>query len=371
MAEKDTSKDTTKDTNKERYGLKNWEDTPKPDISGDQQIKKKSKASDKSIAFVEKYRPEGLSEIIGQAHLYEILKDMVEKKHINHMIFIGPPGVGKTSVAKILAHELLGPNWKLNFEEFNVPNDNKDLKFINNKLNNFIKNKPIQVSFRIAFLDECDDLTREAQSALRKVLEAKEYKHIRFIFATNYSEKLISQLQGERMNVLHFKKIPTHIIKSYLDIICEKEGITYEDDALKIIAEDCDGSLRKGVGNLDFLSDKNKHISLQKVKNLISYLEPSDVKELLQKAINNEDYYNYLDQLINNQNISIPKLLQEVIKVIDEIKFEDSKDKRYVVNQLGVYSWRISQSSDHMLQMKCFLNSIASMHDTCHNELDA
>lgn len=173
------------------------------------------------------------------------------------------------------------------------------------------------------------------------------------------------------MNVLHFKKIPTHIIKSYLDIICEKEGITYEGDALKIIADDCDGSLRKGVGNLDFLTDKNNYISLQKVKNLISYLEPSDVKELLQKAINNEDYYNYLDQLINNQNISIPKLLQEVIKVIDEIKFEDSKDKRYVVNQLGIYSWRVSQSSDHMLQMKCFLNSIASMHDTCHNELDA
>lgn len=370
MAEKDTSKDTTKGTNKEGYGSINWEDTPKPDIPGDQQAKKKSKESDKSIAFVEKYRPEGLSEIIGQAHLYEILKDMVEKKHITHMIFIGPPGVGKTSVARVLARELLGYKWELNFEEFNVPNNNKDLKFINSELNDFIKNRPIQAPFRIAFLDECDDLTREAQSALRKILEAKEYKYIRFIFATNYSEKLISQLQGERINVLHFKKIPERLIEASLEMICEKEGIICEGDALKIIAKECDGSLRKGIGNLEFLTDKNSHISLQKVKNLISYLEPSDVKELLQKAINNEDYCNYLDQLINNQNISIPKLLQEAIKVIDEMKFEDSKDKRYIVNQLGLYSWRIGQNSDHMLQMKCFLNSIASMHDTCYNELD-
>lgn len=371
MAEKDTYKDTTKGTNKEGNGLNSWEDTPKPDIPGDQQAKKKSKESDKSIAFVEKYRPEGLSEIIGQAHLYEILKDMVEKKHINHMIFIGPPGVGKTSVARVLARELLGHKWELNFLEVNVPNYNNDLKFINSNLKDFIRNKPIQAPFRIAFLDECDDLNREAQSALRKILEAKEYKHIRFIFATNYSEKLIFQLQGERMNILHFKKIPTHIIEAYLNKICDNEGITYEGDALKIIAEDCDGSLRKGVGNLDFLTDKNNHISLKKVKNLISYLEPSDVKELLQKAIKNEDYYNYLDQLINNKNLSIQKLLQEIIKVIDEVKFEDPKDKRYIINQLGLYSWHISQSSDHLLQMKCFLNSIASMHDTCYNKLDA
>jgi DNA polymerase III, gamma/tau subunits len=363
MAEQNTTKD--------RDELEEWEDTPKSDISEDKKAEKKRQATNKSINLVEKYQPENLSEIAGQDHLSEILNDFVEKKHINHMIFIGPPGVGKTSVAKILARELLGYKWELNFLEVNVPNDNKDLKFINSHLKDFIKNKPIQAPFRIAFLDECDDLNREAQSALRKILESKEYKHIRFIFATNYSEKLISQLQGERMNILHFKKISTHIVEAYLNKICNEEGITYEGNALKIIAEDCDGSLRKGVGNLDFLTDKNNHISLQKLKNSISYLEPSYVKELLQKAINNEDYIKYLDQLINNQSLSIPKLLQEVIKVIDEIKFEDSKDKRYVIDQLGLYSWRISQSSDNMLQMKCFLNSIASMHDTCYNELDA
>ncbi len=360
-----------KDTNKDIDALKEREDTPKSNITEDEQAKKKTHAADKSIALVEKYQPEDLSKIIGQAHLHEILKDMVEKKHINHMIFIGPSGVGKTSVARIVACEILGYKWKFNFLEINVPNNNNDLKFINSKLKNFIKNKPIQAPFRIVFLDECDDLNRGAQSALRKILEANEYKHVRFIFATNYSEKLISQLQGERMNVLRFQKIPTHIIEAYLEKLCDEEGITYEDDVLKIIAEDCDGSLRKGIGYLGFLTDKNNHISSRKVKNLISYIEPSDVKELLQKAINNENYTKHLYQLINDQNLSIPKLLQEVIKVIDEIKFENSKDKRYILNQLGLYSWRISQSSDHMLQMKCFLNSIASMHDACYDELDA
>jgi replication factor C small subunit len=351
------------DTTKDRYGLEFWEDTPKPDIPKDKQAKKKRKTSDEGISFVEKYQPENLSDIIGQGHLYNTLKDLIEKRHINHMIFIGPSGVGKTSVARVLAREILGPKWELNFKEFNVPNDNKDLKFINNTLKAFIKNAPIQAPFRIAFLDECEDLNREAQSSLRKILEAKEYKHVRFIFATNYSERLISQLQEERMNRLYFKKIRKDIIEAYLDIICEDEGITYESEALKIIAEDCDGSIRKGLGNLDFLTDKNNHISLQKVKNLISYIEPSDVKELLQKAINNEDYNNYLDQLIYNQNLSIPKLIQEIVKVVDEIELKDPQDKRYIVNQLGLYSWRISQSSDNMLQTKCFLNSIASMHD--------
>jgi replication factor C small subunit len=356
MAEKNTSKDISKDRN----GLEYWEDTPKPDIPEDNQAKKKRRDSEKCISLAEKYRPEGLSEMAGQVHLSEILNDLVEKKHINHMIFIGPPGVGKTSVARVLARELLGFNWKNNFLEVNVPNGNNDLNFINSNLKDFMKLQHKQAPFRIVFLDECDDLNREAQSSLRKILEAEEYKEVRFIFATNYSEKLIPQLQGERINILNFKKISKDIIEAHLDIICTKEGITYEGDALKIIAEDCDGSLRKGVQNLDFLRDVNNHISLHKVKNYISYIEPSDVKELLKIAIDKKDYVKCLDQLTNDKNLSVPKILQEVINVINDMKLGPN-EKRYVIDQLGLYSWRISQSSDHMLQMKCFLNSLANM----------
>lgn len=352
---------TEKELAEDEGRLKHLEDEPKIYIPENKQAKKERRVRDKGKAFDEKYRPEDLSEIIGQNHIYDILHDLTKKDHFNHMIFIGPPGVGKTSVARVLARELLGSNWKLNFQEFNVPNGNNDLNFINKDLINFIQNRPIQKApFRIVFLDECDDLTRDAQSALRKILEDEKYKYVRFIFATNYSEKLISQLQGERIRVLHFKKIPNHIFEAYLEKICEDEGITYEGDALKVIVENANGSLRNGLGNIDFLRDINNHISLQRVKNYISYIEPSDVKELLQRAIDKKDYVKCLDQLTNDKNLSVPKILQEVINVINDMELEPN-EKSYIIDQLGLYSWRISQSSDHMLQMRCFLNSLANM----------
>ena len=256
---------------------------------------------------------------------------------------------------------------KSNFEEINVPNDNKDLEFINNNLINIIRNKPVHGAlFKIVFFDECEELTPGAQSALRKILEDKKYKYARYIFATNYSERLISQIQAERTTTLHFRKIPDHIIEHQLNVICEEEDIELEGNALKIIVENADGSLRKGVKYLGVLRNDKNIITLSKVKNYFSYIESSEVQKLLQSAIDQQNYEKELYEIITNRGISIKKLLQELIKVINDkaINIKDPKEKRYIIDQIGLYSWRIDQSSDKMLQMKCFLNSIASTMKT-------
>jgi replication factor C small subunit len=323
-----------------------------------------------SEPLVEKHRPKYLDDLVGQEHIDEMLQDIIEKGKkgdLDNFIFIGPSGVGKTSTARILAREIIGPSWKSNFEEINVPNGNKDLEFINNDLINFIRNKPVNGAlFKIVFLDECEDLTYGAQSALRKILEEKKYKYARYIFATNYYEKLISQLQGERITILRFRKIPNHIIEHQLKVICEEEGIKIKDDALKIIIENADGSLRKGVKNLGVLRNEKNIITLNKVKNYFSYIESYEVQKLLQSAIDQQDYEKELYEIITNKGISIEKLLQEIIKLINDKanNIKDPREKRYIIDQIGLYSWRIDQSSDKILQMKCFLNSIARMSDT-------
>jgi replication factor C small subunit len=326
-----------------------------------------------SESLVEKYRPKYLDSLVGQEHIDELLQDIIEKGKngdLDNFIFIGPTGVGKTSAARILAREIIGTSWKSNFEEINVPNDNKDLEFINNNLMNFIRNKPVNGAlFKIVFFDECEELTPGAQSALRKILEDKKYKYARYIFATNYSEKLMTQIQGERITILHFRKIPNHIMELKLKVICEKEGIELESDALNIIIENADGSLRKGVKNLGVLRNNKNIITLNKVKNYFSYIEPSEVKKLLQSAINQQDYDKELNEIIINKCIKIEKLLQEIVILVnDKANFiKNEKERRYIMEQISLYSLRIDQSSDKMLQMKCFLNSIARMRDTCND----
>ncbi len=328
-----------------------------------------------SEPLVEKHRPKHLDDLVGQEHIDEMLQDIIEKGKkgdLDNFIFIGPAGVGKTSTARILASEIIGSSWKSNFEEINVPNDNKDLNFINEELMSFIGHGPVKGAlFKIVFFDECEELTPGAQSALRKKLEDQKYKYIRYIFATNYSEKLISQLQGERITTIHFRKIPNHMIEAKLESIIEDEGIDIEGgiegEAFKIIIEMADGSLRKGVKNLGTLRNDKNIITLSKVKNYFSYIESSDVEQLLRKAINQEEYEKELYEIITNKGISIEKLLQKTIEVINnknnKIDSIDAKEKRYIIDQIGLYSLRMDQSSDKMLQMKCFLNSIARMRE--------
>ena len=126
--------------------------------------------------------------------------------------------------------------------------------------------------------------------------------------------------------------------------------------------------LEKGVKYLGVLRNDKNIITLSKVKNYFSYIESSEVQKLLQSAIEFKQIYEKeLYEIITNRGVSLrKKLLQELIKVINDkaINIKDPKEKRYIIDQIGLYSWRIDQSSDKMLQMKCFLNSIASTMKT-------
>ena len=167
---------TEKNIVNRRNKLPKWTNTSEPDMPEDKEAKRKRRVDDKSARYIDKYRPDCLEEVRGQEHLQKSFRDTVEKGKIygkfDNMIFTGPKGVGKTSVAQVLAREILGTQWKDNFMEVNVPNENNNLEFLNNQLKNFIKSGPLNGAlFKIVFLDECEYLTKEAQSALKKIFE--------------------------------------------------------------------------------------------------------------------------------------------------------------------------------------------------------
>ena len=120
--------------------------------------------------WIEKYRPQSFDEIIGQADIVAKLKAMAEKKEIQHMILSGPPGVGKTTSAVVLAKAVFGQEWNQNFIELNASDDRK-LSVIQGKVKEFARTKPIDAPFKIILFDEADSLTQEAQQALRRMME--------------------------------------------------------------------------------------------------------------------------------------------------------------------------------------------------------
>ena len=121
--------------------------------------------------WTEKFRPRDFSSLQGQKPIVARVKAFVEQKNMPHLLFCGPAGVGKSTLALVVARTLFGEAWHQNFIELNS-SDERGIDVIRVKVKDFARTKAIgDVPFKIIFLDECDALTREAQQALRRTME--------------------------------------------------------------------------------------------------------------------------------------------------------------------------------------------------------
>ncbi|MCK4589252.1 MAG: AAA family ATPase [Nanoarchaeota archaeon] len=132
--------------------------------------------------WTEKYRPENFSDVYGQNEIVKRIEAFVQQKNMPHLLFSGPAGVGKTSLALVIAKQLFQGSWHQNFLELNA-SDERGIDIVRNKVKDFARTKAIgDVPFKIIYLDESDALTKEAQQALRRTME-NYTKTCRFVLA--------------------------------------------------------------------------------------------------------------------------------------------------------------------------------------------
>nr|WP_231434387.1 AAA family ATPase [Candidatus Nanopusillus massiliensis] len=145
--------------------------------------------------WTEKDRPKRLDDIKGQDEIVKRLKAFVENKNMPHLLFAGPAGVGKTTAALALQENYMEINGNKIVLQLNA-SDDRGIDVIREKVKEFARTEPIgDVPFKIIFLDEADAMTRDAQQALRRIME--EYSSItRFILACNYSSKINEPIQS-------------------------------------------------------------------------------------------------------------------------------------------------------------------------------
>jgi len=194
--------------------------------------------------WLEKYHPKSIDEVVGNKEVKEAVKKYIfHPDEMPHLLFAGKTGTGKTTIAYIIANEILGRN-SVNFKEINASDDN-NVDFIRNTIINYMRFPPLfrDAPFRILLLDEADYLTPEAQAALRRPLE-KYKKNCRVIMTANNSNKIIDALKEGRLQFFKFRPIAKSEMRKRLEFIAKKEGITVDID--KIIDE-ANGSMRNAI----------------------------------------------------------------------------------------------------------------------------
>jgi replication factor C small subunit len=316
------------------------------------------------IMWVEKYRPKNLDQIINQKEIITGLKNLLNKPNeLPHLLFTGAAGIGKTTTALCLAREILGDSWKRDTLELNA-SDERGIKMVRERVKEFASIMKLSLNqienerpFKIIILDEADEMTSEAQTALRRIIEDSS-KTTRFIFICNYLSHIIEPIQS-RCVVFRFSKVPADEVVGYLKIICKNEEIKFDEKALYKIYEHTNGDLRNSINILQSASASG-NVNTSQVQSAIGNSGKNKISEIIKLA---------LDSKFNESRIKLLELLYvygvsetDFLKYANEEIYNlDLEDLSEVSSMIAEYDYRLSNGAHPEIQLAAFLAQLGKM----------
>jgi len=282
-------------------------------------------------ALTRTYRPQSFDDIVSQEHVSNTLKNAIKQDRISHAyMFCGPRGVGKTTMARVLARTINSIdagvdaeslNQTLNVVEIDAASNNKvdDI----HHLRESVRIPPQNGRYKVFIVDEVHMLSKAAFNALLKTLEEPP-AHAIFIFATTEPHKVLPTILS-RVQRFDFKRISVDEIVDRLKAICKKEGITIDEESLHVIAKKADGALRDALGLMDqaiaFCGEDIQHAELIEALNVvgvdqlftfISAVENKDsgaglqlVDDLMKAGVDIQEFLSALTEHLRNLYVAV------------------------------------------------------------------
>jgi len=307
-----------------------------------------------SEVWTEKYRPKKFEEVVGQDEIVKRVKSLVNSMNIPHLLFAGPAGTGKSTLALIIVRQLFGESWRENFLELNA-SDERGIDVVRQKVKDFARTRALgDVPFKVIFLDEADALTREAQQALRRTME-NFTSTCRFVLNCNYSSKIIDPIQS-RCVIFRFQLLEKKEIKKRIDLIAQNEGLSITPEAFDVLYEASEGDCRRLINLLQATASISLNITPDLVNTMVSQAKPSDVKIVLDYALSG-DFQNAREKLLDimlKESVSGYDIIKAIQKEIWNLQI-DNELKVKLTEKTGEAEFRLVEGSDEFIQLEALL----------------
>lgn len=310
--------------------------------------------------WLERYRPRILSDIYGQDDIVKRLKAYVESRNFPNLMFSGPPGTGKTTAALCMARELFGIDWKGNFKELNS-SDDRGIDTVRNEIKNYANTKPYgQYDFKVLLLDECDSLTSDAQSALRRTME-KFSSSCKFILSCNYSNKIIEPIQS-RCTLYRFRGIHPDDMKTRLIHISKTEGLSIDNSGLDAIIYVAEFDMRKAINALQTASMMNRSITVENIYKSSGITHPEHIRSFIETSLEGDfiSSLEKLDIMMILEGLDALDILNQMMKEVMIINVPD-KNKLDIIDSIGECDFRISDGANPRIQMKSLIAKLVNI----------
>jgi replication factor C small subunit len=284
--------------------------------------------------WVEKYRPDVLENYVGNENLKETISKYIEQNDIQNLIFYGPAGTGKTTLAKLLIK-----NIECDFIYINA-SDERGIETIRDKVSGFASTMSFK-PLKVVILDEADFLTIQAQASLRNVIETFS-KSTRFILTCNYIERIIDPLQS-RCQTLKIVPPSKADVARHLCKVLSQENVNYDTDSVVNIVKKQYPDVRKML-NICQMSSKKGELVVDS-QTLVSSNYIDQIIELLP----NNKSFKQIRQIIADSNVEdFEALYKALYERVDEYTTQDAEAIIIIEEYLYHSNFRIDKEINVM-----------------------
>ena len=316
-----------------------------------------------ALMWVEKYRPKTLDDVIGLKDIVESLKAFMKKpKTMPHLMLAGIPGTGKTTIALAIAHELYGTNWRNFTLELNA-SDERGIDTVRDRIKDFSRYSRSgfgDIPFALIILDECDQMTGPAQTALRRIMETSS-RTSRFILICNQSSKIIEPIQS-RCAIFRFSRLDKKAMKAHLECIAKKEKVNLLPEAAERIVDYSEGDLRHAINALQTASAyKEGCVDEKTVAMVIGEASPMQVQKMIRKAL----YGDFIEsrktmyEIMGSFGFSGNEIIRQVQREIFKMSDLTPEQKADLSSVIGEYDYRLTQGANSDIQLSAMLAQLA------------